>query len=542
MSIKEIFLKVRHFFVGKFSTQSMEIQKKANMLFLVIIMSLPAIIFISILLFFMKSYYLAFIMGVNLFLYSMVLVLLRIKTYITASNTYILSTFILANIIIFFLPYAINYIITLYAALMSIMFISSSLLGNRIYQLIIMLVLSIMMLGVLLILNLPELNNKSFLPFGLSFIIICLTNGLVLLIKNITSELMMIAEKEARINKDRYLKLENLVVELQKGKNIGNDIINFTKKTIEVINNLKVNFTDIKNQSIQLNEKLKIVVNSNKEILNSTINGKIEIESQNAAVYESSGAVEEITNLIMNIARVTGEKNKAVKALTDITKTVEEKMTTANQANITVKQSTSNIKDINEVIYSIAQQTDILAMNAAIEAAHAGSTGKGFTIVADEIRKLSENTDINSKNIKKTVNRIIKDIEISSDANNEASVLFTSIQKEIQAFLDMLQEITNGMTELSRGSDKIMQAIVNLRENTSKTTQSITTIEDMIKESRAVITNIESFSNKIAESMENAVSEFVKILTNTENLNTIGMENINQINVLNEKLTAITGS
>jgi methyl-accepting chemotaxis protein len=402
-----------------------------------------------------------------------------------------------------------------------------------------MMVISTVIITGMFMYHYPQWKEELFIPFGISINILIVVFIFVIMSINTTKDLINTAKEEAARNKDQYMKLENILSELQKGKNIGNDIISFNNKTIDVINNLKDKFEEIQNQSIELNQKLKTIVKSNEEVLTSTVHGRNEIDNQNAAIHESTATIEEITRVIQNITDTSRKKNHAIKELENIANSVDEKITTANESIITVKQSTSDILDINDMIQNISQQTNILSMNAAIEAAHAGETGRGFAVVADEIRKLSENTNQNSKNIKLTVTKIIKDIEESSKENEEASELFTRIRKEIRTFVTALQEITNGMIELSTGNDQILKAIIDLKDIAGKTSQSISSLEEMIRESNRIIVNIENFSEQIKVSMDNSVSEFSKIIQNIKNLDSIGQENLDQFLLIDEKIKKI---
>jgi methyl-accepting chemotaxis protein len=189
------------------------------------------------------------------------------------------------------------------------------------------------------------------------------------------------------------------------------------------------------------------------------------IIQQAAAIEESSASIEEMVATINNTAGMAQKRQSAIQELVDNVEQGRSSMHETIEAVGVISKGVEGVGSTIKVISGIAANTNLLSMNAAIEAAHAGDAGRGFAVVAGEIRRLSETTSENSRNIANTLTGIIDGIKATTTRSAATDTLIGSMAEEINGFAITMTELINSLGELSIGSKEIITALVLLREH-----------------------------------------------------------------------------
>jgi len=260
------------------------------------------------------------------------------------------------------------------------------------------------------------------------------------------------------------------------------------------------------------------------------------ILSQSAMVEESTAAVTEMASSLSSLSGIMERNKDGSNRLVSVAGVGESQIRETYEVISRINQNITTIQDMADLISSIASQTNLLAMNAAIEAAHAGEAGRGFSVVADEIRKLAEASASNSKTIKSNLGEVIGNIGSASESSARSSESFATIQKEITLVGGSFDEILNALRELKEGGTQIMDAMVELNNYTAEVTGNTSTIKN---QASVVSQSIEAVRSS-AESVATANAAIRTEIGSLErNIATVG-EHAESVGKISETLDAET--
>jgi methyl-accepting chemotaxis protein len=191
------------------------------------------------------------------------------------------------------------------------------------------------------------------------------------------------------------------------------------------------------------------------------------IAHQAASITEASASIEE---MIGNIGSVTASVERMNAEFAELGTSAEAGKTiqeTGGARIALIAERSRSLLEANEAIAAIASQTNLLAMNAAIEAAHAGDAGKGFSVVADEIRRLAETAAEQSRSIGSELSQVQQAIEEVVASSRDSEAAFASVTERISATDQLVREVSRAMLEQKEGSVQILEALKDMNEITT---------------------------------------------------------------------------
>jgi methyl-accepting chemotaxis protein len=255
-------------------------------------------------------------------------------------------------------------------------------------------------------------------------------------------------------------------IKITSGQNISvkEELVVTTNQTSASVQEMGAGAASIRDQMARLDEQIRSssgdveLVSTRIEALEDSLN------EQMAMVEESTSSVTEMIASIGNVADITGRKREATGRLVETARTGGRQLEATASIIEEINGRIGEIRGTTDIILNVSAQTNLLAMNAAIEAAHAGEYGRGFAVVAEEIRKLAEASSKNSKQIGKVIKEMIAKIQEASTAGDATRRAFSDIDTEVQGVAGSLDEINASMSELQAGGRQILEAMTTLQE------------------------------------------------------------------------------
>ena len=306
--------------------------------------------------------------------------------------------------------------------------------------------------------------------------------------------------------------------------------------TTKAIDKINTAMTGMRNQVMSQSDEVNKAAVSMERIISGLDKLNEQISVQAESVAQSSSAIEE---MLANIQSVTDTLIKNTANINSLGESSQAGRTDLQKVSTDIQEiakESEGLLEINSVMQNIASQTNLLSMNAAIEAAHAGESGKGFAVVADEIRKLAENSSAQSKTISTVLKKIKSSIDTIEKSTSIVLERFSKIENEVETVSNQETHIRNAMEEQGIGSRHILEAVTQLNSVTDLVQRASTDMASDSKEAQRQSSNLKRLTSEVAGSMDEMSMSADQITGAVNRVKEISQENHESIGILNKEI------
>lgn len=267
-----------------------------------------------------------------------------------------------------------------------------------------------------------------------------------------------------------------------------------------------------------------------------------EMERQTEAVNRSIAAVEEMTASLREISRNAQEKSKLTHELTESAGKTSRSFSSTMEILNRLNETSASVLQVIGVIEEIGERTSLLAMNAAIQASHAGEAGRGFGVVAQEIRKLSVETNDNSRKVRELLTENDDEIRNVIESSRENASLFEGIHRNITEVNQALVEIISAMGEVDQGTREIQEITGDLQSIQNSVSRAVDEINQAISGSSSAFLEIAGSTESAERSLKEISSKTETVLEHADQLLELGKENAAGIDAIRSNISELDES
>lgn len=337
------------------------------------------------------------------------------------------------------------------------------------------------------------------------------------------------ALNERQRNIARIEAMGAVIDSVRDGMDVGDRLLAFVGENGERVRSSEHSLSALEADFRRLSERMDTARESNTEIALFVDKVRDKTLGHSESVHETSAAIEQINATIDNATTGTAAKRERMDELQRLTDHGEADMKLALEAIMKIADSSAAINEVGRIIQKISSQTNLLAMNASIEAAHAGDFGMGFVVVADEIRALAAQTNSNAKEISRTLKEISTEITQAREINQKASDSFHVIKTGVASVYEAIEGVFNALVEIRSGIGEISQAAGGMREASSDIESAVQGIAERSGASVRELGALGDALREYAKAIGNILTSFAEMARGMEGLGKIGKENLQRI-------------
>jgi methyl-accepting chemotaxis protein len=354
---------------------------------------------------------------------------------------------------------------------------------------------------------------------------------------SMTGALIREIERDAEAAERGFADLNAAIGSAQSSsQRVGESLSASVGRTSEAIVSLRAKVDDIASGMDELDGALKSSSEANRRAGGYQGEVKVALAAYSDQVARASAAIGEMAAAADSLAKQASSKKEAVRELVSASATGEGVVASMGESMRQIEEAAKSVAELGAIIGDVADRTNLLGMNASIEAAHAGSAGRGFAVVAGEIRSLSVETGKSARVIADTLKKALGAISATAAKSGEALASFKKISEDVRGVSLMIEELLASVQELSAGSADVVSAVEAVADLTESTEVAVDRSCEGMGESLKGMEAVAAIASRVRGETSAMSGRFEDMRRDSDEVSKLGAENLGTIRSLKSRL------
>ncbi|MCF0241083.1 MAG: hypothetical protein HUK25_00505, partial [Treponema sp.] len=348
----------------------------------------------------------------------------------------------------------------------------------------------------------------------------------IVLNSNFNNTVLEKAEEQAESAKHSLEKITKVLEESKEGLNIGTSLNNSADIASSGMTNINDVYRYILDETETLNNETETAEEAGNQVLANAEQMQTSVQSLHESISQTSAAMSQISANLSNVSAIAAKRKEGMDdIMTDLDSQAKLTTNLVNQVE-QLKISSERIAEFVITVNKISAQTGLLAMNASIEAAHAGTLGKGFSVIAHEIRKLSEETTANANNISDTLKQNAEIVNSTAEAVTNFAKLNKVSSEGIKSTIQGIEEILSGISEMDAGTRDVMHSLTDVVDETRTTSNLVSGVTNEVNQQVTSLTTIAEITSLLKDKVGSLETQINEINTAINTIQNEARENV----------------